>query len=169
MTNEDKLPAGVVQTRWVELVVALALVVIGLVVVVDSHRVGIEWESDGPKAGYFPNFIGWILAAVGALTAVKTLYRWKKLAANVFVQREELKPVLYMLAPTVVYIALVALLGIYFASFLFIAGFMKVQGKYGWVPTLAVSLGVPGAIFLLFEIWFLVPLPKGPIEQLLGY
>ena len=28
---------------------------------------------------------------------------------------------------------------------------------------------VPIALFILFEIWFLVPLPKGPIEDLLGY
>jgi len=28
---------------------------------------------------------------------------------------------------------------------------------------------VPFALFLLFEIWFLVPLPKGPLEEFLGY
>ena len=24
------------------------------------------------------------------------------------------------------------------------------------------------ALFLMFEVWFLVPLPKGPVESLLG-
>jgi hypothetical protein len=163
------MPAGAVQTRWVELGVALALAVLGLVVMYDSHRIGIEWESDGPKAGYFPNFIGWILTTAGVIMAGQTLYRWKELAAKVFVRREELIPVLYMLAPTVVYVGLIALLGIYVASLLYIAVFMKAQGKYGWTPTLVVSISVPVVLFLLFEKWFLVPLPKGPIEQLLGY
>ena len=33
----------------------------------------------------------------------------------------------------------------------------------------AVSLGLPLFFFLVFERWFLVPLPKGPIERLLGF
>lgn len=169
MTTNDKTPAGSVPTRWVELGVALALVVMGLVVVYDSHRVGIEWASDGPKAGYFPNFIGWILAAAGAWIAGETILRWRSLAAKVFVTHAELKPVLYMLVPTILYVGLIAFVGIYVASAIYIAAFMKFQGKYGWLPTLGVSIGVPVAIFLLFEIWFLVPLPKGPIENLLGF
>ena len=64
---------------------------------------------------------------------------------------------------------LIRLLGIYVASAIFIGGFMVWKGRYGWIPTLSVSLGVPIALFLMFEVWFLVPLPKGPVENLLGY
>ena len=28
---------------------------------------------------------------------------------------------------------------------------------------------VPLVLFVVFEIWFLVPLPKGPVEALLGF
>jgi len=31
-----------------------------------------------------------------------------------------------------------------------------------------VSIGNSVAFFLIFEIWFKVPLPKGPLEALLG-
>ena len=37
------------------------------------------------------------------------------------------------------------------------------------VDATIVSVAVPGALFALFEIWFLLPLPKGPIEALFGY
>ena len=74
-----------------------------------------------------------------------------------------------MLWPTVVYVALIVLIGLYVASAIYIGTFMLWQGKYKWPATLAVSLGVPIAMFLMFEIWFLVPLPKGPLEHLLGY
>jgi hypothetical protein len=172
MTAQDKpIPAvGInITTRWAEVLVALVLVVLGLIVVFDSHRVGIEWEADGPKSGYFPTFIGWILAAVGAGTIAQTVYKWKSLAGKVFVRHDELMPVLFVLAPTIVYVGLVAALGIYASSLLYIAAFMRVQGKYGWVKTLSISIAVPVIVFLLFEIWFLVPLPKGPVEHMLGF
>jgi hypothetical protein len=158
-----------VQTRWVELVVALLTMAGGTIVVVDSIRIGITWAEDGPRAGYFPFYIGATLVATGAWIALQTLRRWGKLAGSSFATRSELRPVFSMLLPTIGYVVLIYLVGIYIASAIYIAGFMLWQGKFGWLPTAATSLGVPIALFLLFEIWFLVPLPKGPVENLLGY
>ena len=170
MTEESETPTGgTVPTRSLEVAVALIFVVLGLVVVVDSHRVGASWGDDGPKSGYFPNIIGWILAGCGAWIAGQTIYRWKRLAGQVFVTYADFKPVLAMVLPTIGYVILIKLIGIYVASAVFIAGFMLFQGKYKWLPTLCVSLGVPGVLFASFEIWFLVPLPKGPFERMLGY
>ncbi|MCC6194362.1 MAG: tripartite tricarboxylate transporter TctB family protein [Burkholderiales bacterium] len=152
-----------------ELVVGVLFAVLGALVIWDSHRVGAAWAADGPQSGYFPNIIGWILVAAGAWVAGTTVYGWRKLAGKVFVTYADLRPVLTMLVPTIAYVVLIRLIGIYVASAIYIAGFMLFQGKYKWLPTLCVSVGVPVAIFLLFEVWFLVPLPKGPLEQMLGY
>ena len=35
--------------------------------------------------------------------------------------------------------------------------------------TFFVSLGTMVVFFIMFEVWFKVPLPKGPLEALLGY
>jgi hypothetical protein len=169
MSTQVGKARGDVRTCWVEIAVALLFVVAAAVVIVDSLRVGATWGSDGPKAGYFPFYIGCILAIAGAGIAVQALRRWKGLCAETFVTRAELKPVLTMLWPTIVYVALIVVLGIYVASAIYIGIFMLWQGKYKWPSALAVSLGVPIAMFLMFEIWFLVPLPKGPLEHLLGY
>ena len=168
MTRDDKA-RGDVRTCWVEIVVALLFIVAAAVVITDSVRVGTTWGPDGPRAGYFPFYIGCILAITGAGIVIQALRHWKTLAAETFVTRGELKPVLTMLWPTIVYVALIVLLGIYVASAIYIGTFMLWQGKYKWPSALAVSLGVPIATFLMFEIWFLVPLPKGPLEHLLGY
>jgi len=165
----QKQSEGAVTTRWMELVTALVIVALGLIVVYDSHRVGASWGDDGPQSGYFPNMIGWVLAVAGGWVATTTLIQWRKLAGRVFVSFADLKPVLTMLIPTIVYVALIAPLGIYLASAIYIAGFMIFQGKYKILPALVVGIAVPVGIFVLFEIWFLVPLPKGPIEQLLGF
>ena len=169
MATESSESRGDLSTRWVELVVALLIIAGGAVVIVDSVRVGIAWAEDGPKAGYFPFFIGCILALSGAWIAGRTLVSWRRLAGKTFVTGSELRPVLAMLLPTIAYVVLIYLTGIYVASAIYIAGFMLWQGKFGWLPTIATSIGVPVALFLLFEVWFLIALPKGPVEHLFGY
>ena len=74
-----------------------------------------------------------------------------------------------ILLPSAVYVFGVWLIGIYVSSALFIALFMKFAGRYSWLRSASVGLAVSGAAFVLFEIWFTIPLPKGPVEQLLGY
>ena len=165
----EKGERGDIPTRWVELVVALLVVAGAVVVIVDSLRVGIAWAEDGPRAGYFPFFIGCLLVIAGAWIAGRTLVAWKSLADKTFVTRAELRPVMTMLLPTIAYVTAIYVIGIYVASAIYIAAFMLWQGKYTWLPTLATSVGVPVAIFLMFEVWFLVPLPKGPLENLFGY
>ena len=169
MAMQEGGTQGDVQTRWVELVVALLVVAGGAVVMMDSVRVGIEWAEDGPKSGYFPFFIGAILVVAGGFIAAKTVLAWRRLSGQVFVRRDELKPVLAMLMPTIVYVVAIWFIGIYVASAIYIAAFMIWQGKFRWWTVAATSLGVPTALFLLFEVWFLVPLPKGPFEHMIGY
>ena len=160
---------GDIATRWMELVVALLFAIVGAIVIVDSLRVGITWAADGPRAGYFPFYIGCLLAFTGAYVGAETLLRWKRLEGDTFVTRERLKPVFLMLLPTIAFVVLVGWLGIYVAAFIYVGAFMIWQGKYGWLPTLAVAAGLPLVLFAVFELWFLVPLPKGPVEHLLGY
>jgi len=167
-TQEGAAERGLA-TRWVELVVALVICAGAALVMVDSARIGARWASDGPQSGYFPFLTGTCLLVAGLWIAASTLLRWRKLANVTFVTVEQLKPVLSMLLPTVAYVVLVKLIGIYVASAIFIGAFMVWKGRYGILATLSVALGVPVAMFLLFEIWFLVPLPKGPLERMLGY
>jgi hypothetical protein len=143
------------------------LQVIAVMVIVDSIRVGNGWADDGPKAGYFPFYIGLLLFAAATWVLINALRGGK--SDPPFATREELTRVVSMFIPMLVYVAGIALLGIYVASALLIAFFMIRHGRYRWPLTAAVSLGVPILLFLVFERWFLVPLPKGPLEALVGY
>jgi putative tricarboxylic transport membrane protein len=153
--------------RWPELLLALFLMALALLVLADSLRVGIGWSEDGPRSGYFPFYIGLALLGASAWTAVKQLRRWPEHEA--FAERSQLRSVIQVLVPMVVYVGAIAPLGIYLASIGLIAYFMLRHGKHGPMLTAAVALGVPLVFFLVFERWFLVPLPKGPIEALLGF
>jgi hypothetical protein len=46
---------------------------------------------------------------------------------------------------------------------------MRLVGKYSSLRSAAVGVGVSVVAFLLFEIWFTIPLPKGPLETMMGY
>ena len=166
--SDDKHSSGPVGSRWPEAGLAIFLVAFALLVITDSLRVGIGWADDGPRSGYFPFYVGLLLLASSGSVLIRTLLRWRRADAP-FAERSQLASMMAVLVPMVVYVGGVRLLGIYVASLLLIGYFMRRHGRYGWPLTLAVSVGVPLAFFLVFERWFLVALPKGPIEQLLGF
>jgi hypothetical protein len=169
MTQGDDRPASpaAASTRTLELAVALLAFAFGAVVCADSWRIGARWSDDGPQAGYFPFYIGLVVCISSAATFAGA-WRRRALARESFVTRRELAQVLSLLLPLTIYIALIAALGIYVASCGFIAWFMARHGAHrAWV-TAAVAIGVPCVLFLTFERWFKLPLPKGPLEALLG-
>jgi hypothetical protein len=151
--------------RSAEIAMAVLFFAAGAVVVFDSVRLGIGWADDGPRAGYFPFYVG-LLICIAALVngARATLVGRDK----TFVQVGQLKLVLTVLVPTAVYVATVSWIGIYVSSAVLIGLFMRWLGKYAWWKVLAVSVGTSVALFLVFELWFQVPLPKGPLENMLG-
>ncbi len=161
MDDHSERPAAT--TRTLELVVAALLFLLGAVVIYDSARIGARWGEDGPQAGYFPFYIGVLICIATGVVFYRALGDKAK-AAKSFVTRGAFRQVLWMLLPSIVYVALVKPLGIYVSSTLFIAFFMRRLGRYPWLKVVAVAVGVSLVFFLLFEVWFKVPLPKGPLE-----
>jgi putative tricarboxylic transport membrane protein len=158
---------GALGTRWPETLVAAFLVLVGALVINDSLRVGTGWGDDGPRSGYFPFYIGCLLVISSGTVLISALIGWRR-ANPVFAERGQLASVMAVLVPMVVFVGAIALLGIYLASLLLIGYFMRRHGKFGWLLTAAISIIVPLLFFLVFERWFLVPLPKGPIEAWIG-
>ena len=165
MEEQTDRPAA--STRAVEIGVGALILLFGMVVVFDSYWLGARWGDDGPQPGYFPFYVGLLICASSVLILLRAL-RNSALSAESFVSRGELKKILTVLVPTAVYVGLTAYLGFYVASTLYIAYFMWHLGKYSWIKILPVSVGVSVAFFLIFEVWFQVPLPKGPLEAYLG-
>jgi putative tricarboxylic transport membrane protein len=170
--EEGQQDRAVGSVRLWDSVVAVAFLAFGAGVIWESRRLGAAWGSDGPEAGYFPFYIGLLICIASIANLVSALGSGDK-GRRAFVHREQLKMVATVMVPCFVYVALIAnpvySLGIYEASAIFIGFFMRHLGKYGWPKIVAVSVGVMFAFFLMFEVWFKVPLPKGPIEALLGF
>lgn len=157
-------------TYIVEAVVALLVFALGLTVLWGSRKLGSGWTSDGPGAGYFPFYIGCILCISAAGIFFQALLG-KKRDTGVFVDNEQLKQVMTVLIPAIVYVGAIQVLGLYVASAIYIAGFMAILGKYSWVKSAVVGVSIAVFFFVMFEVWFKVPLFKGSLNptSFLGY
>jgi len=157
-----------VSYRSMDAFIALCFMAVAGVVMWDSQRVGASWAADGPQAGYFPFYIGLIMFIASLGTLVVSIVT-KKPNLDTFVGKSQLWSVMRVLIPTTIFVALVPSLGLYVSGALFIAVFMMWIGKYNILYAVPVAVGVPLFLFMLFEIWFLIPLPKGPVENALGF
>jgi putative tricarboxylic transport membrane protein len=152
--------------RAAEIVTASVLMLLGGIVLFDAVRLGFGWGADGPRGGFFPFWLALIMViACGVILAQAVLGDRGKS----FVSREQIESVLKVLWPAVAAVALMNFVGLYVASGLYMGFYMRWVGRHSWGTVVAIALGLPIASFLIFEKWFLVPMPKGPLEQWLGY
>jgi Tripartite tricarboxylate transporter TctB family len=172
MTNKQENEVGRegVATYKVEAVVAFLIFILGITVITGSWKLGSGWTSDGPGAGYFPFYIGILLCIAGLGVMYQSLFGKKK-NTDIFVDNEQLKLVLSVLLPACVYVLAVQFLGMYVASAIYIALFMIILGKFSKIKSILTGLAVVVIFFLMFEVWFKVPLFKGKFDPLafLGY
>jgi hypothetical protein len=169
ISGEREPSPSAVSNRTMELVVAFILMGVAAVVMVNTYLLGAGWEpSVGPQSGYFPFYIALIMFISSAVIFLSNLLT-KSPNRSSFVERDQFKLVLQVFVPTVIFVVATIYIGIYISGFLFIAIFMVWLGKYPLYKALPVAAAVPLILFVVFEIWFLVPLPKGPVEAWLGY
>jgi hypothetical protein len=152
--------------RSVEIGVALFMTLLAAVAIAGSLKVGIGWGAEGPKAGFFPFYISVIVLISCAVNLVQAVREFT--GREVFASWGQLRQVFSVVIPTTDYVFAVPILGMYMSSGLLIAVFMKWIGRYSWLIVAAIAIGVPIITYVMFERWFLVPLPKGPLEDWLG-
>ena len=152
--------------RVADVTTAAVLFLLGAVVLVDAIRLGIGWGTDGPKSGFFPFWLATVMMAACVVIAAQAA---RSAARTPFVTHDQIVPVLKVLVPAAAMVAATEIVGLYAASAVYIAFYMRWIGRHRWVTVVAIAIGVPLASFLVFERWFLVPMPKGPLETWLGY
>ena len=152
--------------RIADLTTSVVLLLLGGVVLVDAVRLGIGWGTDGPRSGFFPFWLAVVMMTACVLITAQSA---RRTTTAPFVTREQLAPVLKVLWPAVAMVAATEFVGLYVAAAVYIAFYMRWIGRHSWLAVGALAIGIPLVTFLVFERWFLVPLPKGPLEAWLGY
>lgn len=158
-----------VSTRTMDIVVALLFLAASAIVITDSVRLGFHWKpNEGPAPGYFPFYVAVVMALASAYNLARAVTS-KTDGDETLTTRPGVMRMAAIFLPAVVYVAATSWIGIYVASAIYIAAFMFFFGKFAIWKALAVALSISFVSFMMFEVWFLVPLPKGPLEELLGY
>jgi putative tricarboxylic transport membrane protein len=163
----DNSPA-VTTRRTVEVVVYLLLIGLALLLGFDNWRSGMGWAKDGPQSGYLPFYLCVILAGA-SLFGLAVAFLRRTDVAKTFVTRDQLRRVMQVFVPTLLFVLFVQWLGIYVASFLLVAGFMLLIGRIALWKSLLTSVLFTLIMFLTFEVAFDVIMPKGPIEAVFGF
>jgi len=153
--------------RTADIVCGAILAVVGLVVVIEGLRLGIGWSTDGPEPGFFIFYLGVaLLVSTGPIVLRATR---RASATGHFVTAPQLRSVATVFLPAVAMVVFTHFVGLYVSGAVYLASYMRLIGRHRWITTVLVAIAIPVAAFLVFEVWFLVPLPKGPLEARLGY
>ncbi len=152
--------------RAADVIVASLLLGLGGLVLGAAVRMGIGWGSDGPESGFVPFWLAIVLIPCCASIIRGAVRRGSE---ERFATGERLVCVLKVLLPATAMVAFTPFIGLYAASLIYMAVYMRLMGRHSWALSLALPLALTVLVFLVFERWFLVPLPKGPIEAWLGY
>jgi hypothetical protein len=159
---------AVTNTHVVEIVVSLLLLGVAVLLGYDNWRTGIAWDSTGPEAGYFPFYLSVILGGASLYGLATTLLS-RGQVSETFVTRAQLRRVMAVFVPTLLFCLATQFLGMYVASFLLIAFFMRLVGKIAWWKSLLTAFLFTAIMFVTFDIAFDVIMPKGPLEAAFGY
>jgi hypothetical protein len=156
--------------RKADALCAAGLFVLAVVVIREGLRLRIGWGSDGPEPGFFVFYLGVALALASVVIMGQAVLRVDSaLHRKPFVQPGQWVPVAKVAVPAALMVLLTHFVGLYVAGALYLGAYMRALGRHSWLLTLLLSVAIPTVTFLIFEVWFLVPLPKGPLEAYLGY
>lgn len=160
-----------------EIATAAGVAVTGVVVAAESLTHDIGWNATGPGSGYFPFRVGLLLigAAIvrvlqvrlkpqnarGGASASLESHASEPVGTTSFVSREELRRSLSVFWPTAALVVAMFPLGCYLPSGVYLAWMMRRHGGHGWLLSATYGAAVMVAFFLVFDLWFRVPLAKG--------
>ncbi len=148
-----------------EIATALVTLALGGAIALGALANGIRWTEAGPEPGAFPFYVG-VLVVAASLGNLGWAWR-KHHADGAFVTAVQAKRIAAFGVPLLGFVALSLTLGFYVATACYLCAVMRWQGRYRWTSSIAVALGTALFFFVVLEVWFKVPLLKGPLEAAL--
>ncbi|MEO6929214.1 MAG: tripartite tricarboxylate transporter TctB family protein [Casimicrobiaceae bacterium] len=149
-----------------EVFAALLTLALSAAIVLGARGDGIGWTTGGPEAGTFPFYVGLIIGAASLGNLVMAFRRTDR--AAVLLDAIKARRIAAFGIPLLLFVAASVTLGFYVATILYLTGVMRVQGRYRWITSIAVGVGCAAFFYIVLEMWFTVPLRKGPLESMLG-
>jgi putative tricarboxylic transport membrane protein len=150
------------RTKNADIITALIIMLFGVIVAADSLRIGIGWTADGPLGGFFP-FVMAALVIGGTGMVIRDAIRGKSGAKGnkPFVEPGGMKPIMIVVIPACLMILFTEVVGLYVAAMIYLVGYIRWAGDHSWRTSLLVGILVPLVSYVVFEKFFLIPMPMG--------
>lgn len=165
----EQEPTPFISRFAVESAFALATAAFGALIIKGALEFSIGWGDIGPEAGYFPFRVGTLIILASLVNLGRAVLHRKSLAAVVFLTREQARNVVAFAIPVIALVGVTLGVGIYVGAALYLLFMVGLIARHRSWLTIAVSVGTPVILFVLFEYVFLTPLLKGPLEHVLGW
>ena len=118
------------------------------------------WGPGGPGPAFVPFWLGLVMALLALGFLIRSLRRTLP-GASWFPRGQGLRDMLVVLAVTVVFVALLNVLGMVIGTALYLAVLIRYLGRHRWWVTFAIAVGTAAATWLVFVHWLRVPMPEG--------
>ena len=113
---------------------------------------------DGPGSGFFPFWIGLIMAVLAGMLLLGAL-REPDPGAAWLPKGEGLRRLAVVLGVTFAFVALLKVVGMILGTALFLVVLMRALDRTAWPLTLLVAGATAGINYLVFTYWLKVPFP----------
>ena len=144
--------------RWsLETAFDFVLALLGIIIIVTSLSYGLG-TLRRPGPGLYPFFIGLSIAAFGTALFISEL---KPRTRPALFNRGDVKTLLFMFVTFCLWILMIPLLGYVIVTLLVTYGFCKLMKLEGLWKPLSISAGTALFIYLLFDYWLYIDLPRG--------
>jgi putative tricarboxylic transport membrane protein len=149
-------------TKRADIITAVIILAFGVLVAADAISKGIGWAAEGPRTGFFP-FVMAVLVVGGCVMVIRQAIKGtSSVKGNKrFVEPGGVKPIMIVIIPAVLMILLTEVIGLYLASMIYLVGYIKWAGNHTWRTSLLIGILVPLASYIVFDKFFLIPMPMG--------
>ncbi len=156
--------------RKADIICASMILLIGIIIMYDSIRLGFGWGTTGPLPGFFP-FILSLIVIIGCLIVIAQAVERKGVSSSnkPFIPKGGLKPVLNVIIPAILMVILTEYIGLYISAGLYMGVYMRWIGRHRWSMVILLSMIVPLSTYILFDKLFLVPMPRGILGDMIGF
>jgi hypothetical protein len=145
-------------TRWsLEAAFDSIITGLGIVIIITSLSYGLgTFRRPGP--GLYPFFVGLSIVIFSMVILISELRPQTRPA---LFNRGDVKTLLFMIVASCLWILMIPLLGYVIVTLLVTYGFCKIMRLEGLWKPLSISAGTALFIYLLFDYWLYIDLPKG--------
>jgi putative tricarboxylic transport membrane protein len=131
------------------------------VAIFSATRLGFGSKSE-IGSGFFPFIIGVVLVAAGLISGISSVRRRDNMTGGELqLAQNSVRRVVYTVIAYIAWLLLTPFLGYVPATFPVSIALAKTMGLERWVWPIVLSLAITLSLYLLFDVFFYVDLPRG--------